>query len=106
MEVCDAIYRVLENEYLKTPNRADKRNEIAELFYSRCNIPSNIGAIDGKRIVIQKPAGAGSHFHDYKGNESIIALAMAGPEYKCLYVDVGTNGRNPIGHACGRCSLK
>jgi hypothetical protein len=57
-------------------------------------------------IVMQKPAGAGSQFHDYKGNESIIALVMAGPEYECLYVDVGTNGRNPDCHAWGRCSLK
>ena len=36
---------------------------------------------------------------DYKGNESIIALVMAGPEYECLFVDVGTNGRKPDGHA-------
>jgi hypothetical protein len=72
---------VFENEYLKTPNTAGKWNEIAELFYSRWNIPNNIGAIDRKRIVMQKPAGTGSQFHDYKGNESIIALVMAGPEY-------------------------
>ena len=80
--------------------------EIAELFNSRWNIPNNIGAIDGKRILIQKPAYAGSHFHDYRGNESIIALVVSGPDYECLYVDVGTNGRNPDGHAWGRGSLK
>ena len=106
MEVCVAIYRVFGKEYLKTPNTSDKWNEIAQLFYSRWNIPNTIGAIDGKRILIQKPARAGSHFHDYKGNESIIALVMAGPEYECLFVDVGTNGRNPDGHAWHRCSLK
>ena len=102
MEVCVAIYRLFGNEYLKTPNTAGKWNEIAELFYSRWNIPNNTGAIDGKMIVMQKPAGAGSQFHDYKENESIIALVMAGPEYECLYVDVGTNGRNPDGHAWGQ----
>ena len=106
MEVCVAIYRVFGKEYLKTPNTSDKWNEIAQLFYSRWNIPNTIGAIDGKRILIQKPARAGSHFHDYKGNESIIALVMVGPEYECLFVDVGTNGRNPDGHAWHRCSLK
>ena len=49
-----------------------------------------------------------SHLNDYKGNESIIiiALVVAGPEYQCLYADVGTNGRNPEGHAWSRCSLK
>jgi hypothetical protein len=70
MEVCVAIYRVFGNEYLKTPNTAGKWNEIAELFCSRWNIPNNLGAIDGKRIVMQKPAGTGSQFHDYKGNET------------------------------------
>jgi hypothetical protein len=54
MEVCVAIYRLFGNEYLKTPNTAGKWNEIAELFYSRWNIPNNTGAIDGKMIVIGK----------------------------------------------------
>ena len=31
--------------------------------------------------MIQKPPNAGSHFHDYKGNESVIALIMSGPSY-------------------------
>ena len=78
LELCVTIYCVFGNEYLKTSNTAGKWNEIAELFYSRWNIPNNIGAIDRKRIVMQ---GTGSQFHDYKGNESIIALVMAGPEY-------------------------
>ena len=106
MEVCVAICDVFGKDYLRTPNQANKWDEIAQLFQSRWNLPNCIGAIDGKRILIQKPAYAGSHFHDYKGNESIIALIVAGPEYECLYVDIGTNGRNPDGHAWSRCSLK
>ena len=70
--------------------------KIATLFYSKWNIPNNIGAIDGKRIVMQKPAGAGSQFHDYKGNEGIIALVIAGPEYECLYVDEELTAETPI----------
>ena len=105
-KVCVAIYRLLWKEYLKTPNTAEKWEKIAALFYSKRNIPNNIGAIDRKRIVMQKPKGARSQFHDNKGNESIIALVMAGTEYECLYVDVGTNDRNPDGHAWDRCSLK
>lgn len=106
MDVCTVILDKLKEEYLKTPNSEEKWLEIAELFLSRWNIPNNIGAIDGKRIVIQKPAFSGSHYHDYKGNESIIALVVSGPEYECLYADIGTNGRNPDGHAWARCSLK
>ena len=56
--------------------------------------------------MIQKPAFSGSHYHDYKGNESIIALVVSGPDYDCLYADIGTNGRNPDGHAWARCNLK
>ena len=41
-----------------------------------------------------------------KGNESIIALVVSGPDYECLYAHVGTNGRNPHGHAWARCNLK
>ena len=81
------------------PNSTEKWKEIAESFLSRWNLPNNIGAIDGKCILIQKLAHWGSHFHDYKSNESIIALVVAGPNYECLYADVGTNGRNPDGHA-------
>ena len=106
IEVCDAIYHALKTEFLQTPNETAKWKESADLFHSRWNIPNNLGAIDGKRIVLQKPAHAGSHFHDYKGNESIITLVVAGPDYECLYVDVGTYGRNPDEHAWSRCSLK
>lgn len=65
-EVCDAIYVLLGKDFLQIPKQAEKWTEIAELFNSRWNIPNNIGAIDGKRILIQKTAYAGSHFHDYK----------------------------------------
>ena len=94
MDVCGAIYQVLGRQHLKTPNTVENWREIATSFYSKWNIPNNIGAIDGKRILIQKPLNAGSHFHDNKGNESVIALIMSGPSYECLYADVGTNGRN------------
>ena len=113
MGVCDAIYQVLGRQHLKTPNTVKNWREIAALFYSKWNIPNNIGAIDGKRILFQKPPNAGSHFHDYKRNESVIALigfvdrwSVAGPSYECLCADVGTNGRNSDGHAWARCSLK
>ena len=58
-EVCDAICDVLGKDFLETPNLAEKRNEIAELFYTRWNIPNNFRAIVGKQILIQKPARAG-----------------------------------------------
>ena len=75
----------VKKEFLQTPNETAKWKKIADLFHSRWNLPNNLGATDGKRIVIQKAAHAGSHFHDCKGNESIIALVVAGPDYECLF---------------------
>ena len=105
-QVCDAIYALLGIDFLQTPKQAEKWIEIAELFNLRWNIPNNIGAMNGKFFLIQKPSYAGLHFHRYKGNKSIIALVVSGPDYACLGVDVGTNGRNPDGHPWVRSSLK
>ncbi|KAK2558987.1 hypothetical protein P5673_018615, partial [Acropora cervicornis] len=84
---CGATYQFLGRQHLKTPNTFENWREIVTLFYSNWNVPNNIGAIDGKRILIQKPPNAGSHFHDYKGNESVTALVMSGPSCECLYAD-------------------
>ena len=35
----------------------------------------------------------GFFYYNYKHTHSIILMAIAGPEYECLYVDVGSNGR-------------
>ena len=41
----------------------------------------------------EKLALTGSYYYNYKHTHSIILLAIAGPEYECLYADVGSNGR-------------
>ena len=71
LECCEAIYDILGPTYLKTP--------------------------DSERIIIQQPCNSGSHYFDYKEHHSIILLAVFGPNYECLWADMGTNGRAPDG---------
>lgn len=47
--------------------------------------------IDGKHVVIQKPKNGSSFFYNYR--HTVILPIIAGPNYECLYEDVGTNGR-------------
>lgn len=62
-----------------------------------------MGAIDGKHIVMVPPAHAGSHYYNYKNSHSVVLMAVAGPDYECLYADVGTNGRISDGGVWNKC---
>ena len=79
--------------YLKTPSTADEWEIIAKKFNERWDFPNCFGAIDGKHVVMQPPSEAGSQFFNYKLTHSIVSLAVAGPDYECLFADIGTNGR-------------
>ena len=46
MEVCDTIYQVLGRQHLTMPNTVENWRKIATSFYTKCDIPNNIGAID------------------------------------------------------------
>ena len=80
-------------KFLKIPSSEKEWLEISEKFEKRWNYPHALGAIDGKHITIKKPSNCGSYYYNYKHTHSIILLAIAGPEYECLYADVGSNGR-------------
>ena len=67
--------------------------EISEHFNSRWNYSHCLGAIDGKHVLITPSPNSGSQYYNYKKSFSIILLAIAGPDYECLYADVGSNGR-------------
>ena len=92
-EVCQAIYLVLGARYMSTPSRCPEWLQIAEDFDHVWQFPNCIGAIDGKYVVIFPPSGGGSFYYNYKGTHSVVLMAVARPNYECLYADVGTNGR-------------
>ena len=96
-KVAVAIFKILGETYLKTPNTTDEWVKISQKFKERWNFPHEIGGVDGKHIVLQQPKSSGSHYRNYKGTDSIILLAMVGPECEFLFLDVGMNGRNSDG---------
>ena len=81
-ETCKAIYQVLKNEYLTTPNTPERWVEISRNLYQRWQFPNTLGALDGKHIVMTKPWHSGSYYHNYKGSESIVLLAMCDANYR------------------------
>ena len=83
--------------YLKTPGSVEEWLKIAELFRRGWNFQNGIGSIDGKGITIQQLCNSGSHYFDYKDQYTVVLLAVFGPNYECLWADIGTNGRAPDG---------
>ncbi|KAK5648133.1 hypothetical protein RI129_003025 [Pyrocoelia pectoralis] len=92
-ETCDAIYRVLKQEYLKFPKTTADWKKIALDFQNRWNFPHCLGAVDGKHVQITAPPGSGSYYFNYKKTFSVVLMGIANANYEFIYCDVGTNGR-------------
>ena len=92
-EVCDAIFEVLADDYMKCPDTPDEWRQVARGFERRWQFPNCLGALDGKHVAIRCPPHAGSLYFDYKKFHSIVLMALVDAEYCFLYVDVGRNGR-------------
>ena len=90
---CKAIVERMASNFTKVPSTEAEWLDISKRFEEKWNFPHALGAIDGKHVRIQKPKNGGSFYYNYKHTHSIILMAIAGPEYECLYADVGSNGR-------------
>ena len=75
-EVCEAIYNVLQEDYLKCLKSADEWRVISQLFQDRWQLPHCVGAADGKHIKILHPHNSGSQFYNFKGFNSIVLMAV------------------------------
>ncbi|CAH1974690.1 unnamed protein product [Acanthoscelides obtectus] len=80
---------------------------IGRQFEKHWNFPHCIGAMDGKHIVIQASNNTGSDFFNYKGDFSIVLLALVHANYKFTAIDapmanllpLRNVGRRPTGDA-------
>lgn len=104
-ETCDAIYQSLKDRHLKFPSSEQEWKKISDDFLNRWNFPNCLGAIDGKHVAIRAPAHAGSLYYNYKNFHSIVLMAVGDANYRLIYVDVGSNGRNSDGGVFNSCSL-
>ena len=67
IEVCQALYEVMGPIYLSTPKTQEEWFKLSEKFEVQWNFTNALGAVDGKRILLQQPQNSGCHYHDYKG---------------------------------------
>uniref|UniRef100_A0A9J7YEV0 DDE Tnp4 domain-containing protein n=1 Tax=Cyprinus carpio carpio TaxID=630221 RepID=A0A9J7YEV0_CYPCA len=94
--VATAIWESLAGEYMPVPQESDWR-AIAEGFSSKWAFPHCLGAIDGKHITIKAPADSGSLYYNYKGQFSIVLLAVVDANYLFRVVDIGAFGKSSDG---------
>ena len=60
----------------QVPSSIEEWNEVANSLKTKWNLPSCLGALDGKHIAIKAPEHSGSTFYNYKGFFSIVLLAQ------------------------------
>ncbi|GBO43734.1 Protein ALP1-like [Araneus ventricosus] len=83
----------MQPEFLPTPSKEQWEN-IASGFESTSNFPHCIGAVDGKHIRIISPCGGGSMYYNYKDYNSIVLMAVADSNYRFVYVNIGSYGKD------------
>ena len=91
-ETCAALWEALVDEFMPEPSTEQWR-QIASKFAEKWQFPNCVGAIDGKHVILQKPAMSGSLYFNYKKTFSIVLMAVVDADYRFVAVDIGQFGR-------------
>ncbi|XP_069582598.1 uncharacterized protein [Ranitomeya imitator] len=91
-DTCRALWNVLRDEFIPLPTE-DMWIEIAEKFWSVCDFPNCLRAVDGKHIRIIKPTRTGSEYFNYKKYFSVVLIAIADADCQFIAMDIGAFGR-------------
>jgi hypothetical protein len=85
-ETCRALFHVLKDDYFHCPQTADEWLTVATDFWNRWQFPNCLGAIDGKHVVLKKPALSGSKYYNYKHTFSVVLMGLVDSNYRYRYV--------------------
>lgn len=91
--VCQSIWNNLKEVYISIPEE-NMWLKISEEFKIKSNFPNCLGAVDGKHIRVVKPERSGSLFMNYIHFFLIGLMAVADANYKFIYIDVGSYGKD------------
>lgn len=93
MQVCTAIVKNLLKEAIPEPTE-DKWKKISDQYWTNWNFPNCLGSLDGKHVEIESPANSGSLYFSYRKTFSIVLLALVDANYRFIWIDVGSYGKN------------
>jgi len=92
-EVCLSIWSIMRPECIPKPTKEQWELTALE-FERRANFPHCLGTVDGKHIRVIKPEHSGSMFYNYKDFISVVLMAVAYTNYRFVYADIGSYGKD------------
>lgn len=104
-EVCRSIWKTLQPEVIPDTYTVEKWKQTSTAFLKKWHMPHCIGALDGKHVIIQAPPHSGSDYFNYKGQHSLVLIALCDADYKFIFVEIGSQGRQSDGGIFRRTSL-
>lgn len=87
------LLQLIHSSFFQFPRTTQEWKNISQSFEELWNFPHCLGAIDGKHVSIIPPRGSGSYYYNYKGQHSMVLLAVVDARYRFIMCDFGTNGR-------------